>query len=246
MNDEPPRSGTDFDGARVAKRLLRATRSGALATLDREAGFPFASLVTVATDFDGSPLLLLSRLAAHTQNLDQDGRASILLAEGGKGDPLAHPRLTVTGLVRRAPEGRIRSRFLARHPKANLYADFADFAFWRMEVAGAHLNGGFARAMTLAAEELLTDLSGAESLLAAEDGAVSHMNEDHREALGLYATKLAKAPSGDWRTTGLDPEGIDLAAGDLTARAEFDGRVVTPGELRQVLTDMAERARNPA
>jgi heme iron utilization protein len=245
MSEKPP-SQPDFDGVTVAKHLLRTVRAGGLATLDREAGFPFASLVTVATDCDGSPLLLMSRLATHTGNLESDPRASLLLAQGGKGDPLAHPRLTVIGRISRNDEPRVRARFLARHTKANLYAGFADFSFWRMEIAGAHLNGGFARAMTLSAEQIRTDLSGAEELVAVEDSAIAHMNEDHREALALYATRLAGSPAADWRATGLDPEGIDLAAGDLTARVDFDRRVENAGDLRKVLREMAERARSLA
>jgi hypothetical protein len=241
---QTPRPPADFDGIPVARQLLRTIRSGALATLDKEAGFPFASLVTVATDLDGAPLLLMSRLAAHAGNLEADPRASILLAQGGKGDPLAHPRLTVIGRVERTAEPRVRSRFLARHPKAALYADFGDFSFWRMDIAGGHLNGGFARAMTLSPEQIRTELAGAEELVAVEDSAVAHMNEDHREALALYATRLAGASAGEWRTTGIDPDGIDLAAGDLTARVEFDRRVVNGGELRKTLHDMAQRARN--
>jgi putative heme iron utilization protein len=115
-----------------------------------------------------------------------------------------------------------------------------------MELTGAHLNGGFARAMTISPEQIRTDLSGAEDLLAAEASAVAHMNEDHREALALYATRLAGAPAAEWRTTGLDPDGIDLAAGDLAARAAFERRVVSGSELRRVLKDMAERARSLA
>src|SRR3954452_8878473 len=159
----------DFDAVGIANGLLRTIRAGALATIDRERGFPFASLVTVATDWDGSPLLLLSRLSGHTLNLEADPRASLLLAEAGKGDPLAHPRLTIIGRAERAAEARIRQRFLNRHPKAKLYDDFADFSFWRVAVAGAHLNGGFARAASLTAEGLTTDLAGAETLLEAEN-----------------------------------------------------------------------------
>jgi heme iron utilization protein len=243
---EPLPAPPEFDGIAVAKQLLRTIRAGALATLDRDSGFPFASLVTVATDHDGSPLLLMSGLAAHTGNLDRDSRASILLAQGGKGDPLAHPRLTVLGRLARTDEPRVRARFLARHPKAQLYAGFGDFAFWRMDITGAHLNGGFARAMALSPEQLRTDLSGADDLLAIEESAVAHMNEDHREALALYATRLAGAPAAEWRTTGLDPDGIDLAAGDLVARAAFDRRVVSGSELRRILKEMAERARSLA
>lgn len=245
MKEMPP-PAPDFDGVAIAKQLLRTVRAGALATLDPDSGFPFASLVTVATDCDGSPLLLMSGLAAHTANLDRDPRASILLAQGGKGDPLAHPRLTVLGRVARATEPRVRARFLARHPKAKLYADFGDFAFWRMEMTAGHLNGGFARAMTLSGGQLGTDLAGAEELVGLEESAVGHMNEDHRDALSLYATRLAGAPAAEWRTTGIDPEGIDLAAGDLTARVDFERRVTSGGELRKLLHEMAQKARGLA
>src|SRR6202035_2791345 len=146
----------DFDPIAVAKELLRATRAGALATIDRNTGHPFSSLVNIATDADGAPVILVSRLSTHTANLEVDGRASILLAETGKGDPLAHPRLTVLGRMAQVArpsddEARVRRRFLARHPKSELYAGFGDFAFWRMTVASAHLNGGVARAAALSA-----------------------------------------------------------------------------------------------
>ncbi len=236
-----------YDAIAESKRLLRATRSGALATIERAHGHPFATLVTVATDHDGSPILLMSQLSAHTKNLDAEPRCSILLSQGGKGDPLAHPRLTVYGrAVKQTDEGvraRLKARFLARHPKSALYADFGDFAFWRMQVDGAHLNGGFAKAADYKAESVLTSLEGADTLVAAEAGAVEHMNTDHTEALGLYATKLAGEPAGRWRATGLDPEGMDLAAGDLTARIVFPAKITGPGGLRDVLVALAAQAR---
>src|SRR6201987_4454779 len=118
----------DFDAIATAKKLLRAIPAGALATIDRNTGHPFGSLVNVATDSDGSPLILVSRLSTHTANLEKDGRASVLLAAAGKGDPLAHPRLTVLGRFEQITpdEPRLRRRFLARHPKAELYASFTD------------------------------------------------------------------------------------------------------------------------
>jgi putative heme iron utilization protein len=237
----PPKS--EFDPADQARMLLRTVRAGALATLDRDTGFPFASLVTVATDWDGSPLLLMSRLSNHTQNLEADERASLLLAETGKGDPLAHPRLTVLGRARRDAAPRIRSRFLARQPKARLYADFPDFSFWRLEMQGAHLNGGFARAASVTAAGLKTDLTGADDLLAAEEGALEHLNRDHADALNLYATHLAGASAGMWRATGLDPEGLDLMAGDRTTRLAFPRPVKSPGALRLLLKELADEAR---
>src|SRR5918998_2854296 len=185
--DEPRQPDPGFDAAGLAKHLLRTIRSGALATLGPD-GVPFATLVTVATDPDGSPLLLTSRLSGHTANMEREPRVSILLAQTGKGDPLAHPRLTVTGRAERTGEPRIRARFLARHPKAELYADFADFSFWRVEIAGGHLNGGFARAASLSAADLRTDLSGAEALIEAEPGALAHMYAEPPGALGVYST----------------------------------------------------------
>jgi len=238
----------DFEPKSLAKSLLRATRAGTLATIDRNTGYPFASLVNVATDSDGSPLILISRLATHTANLEQDGRGSLLLAAVGRGDPLAHPRLTVLGsfvrLARDEPgERRARRRFLARHPKSELYAGFADFSFWRLAMVSAHLNGGFARAADLEAADVRTQIGDAADLIAAEEGAIAHMNADHADAVRLYAVKLLGAADGAWRLTGLDPEGLDLARGDATLRLPFPQRVVTAEQLRKAVVDLATKAR---
>ncbi len=246
-------STAGFDPPAVAKELLRTTRAGTLATLDRNTGHPFASLVNVATDCDGAPVILTSRLATHTANLEVDSRASLLLASSGKGDPLAHPRLTVLGAFVQiardaADQARLRRRFLARHPKSELYAGFADFSFWRLDMVSAHLNGGFARAADLKAAEVLTDIAGAEDLIAAEDSAIAHMNADHADAVQLYATKLCGAEDNKsggllWRITGIDPEGLDLGRGDMTLRLPFAQRVTDAAQLRQVLVELAAKAR---
>ena len=238
----------EFDAKSIAKNLLRTVRAGALATIDRNTGHPFGSLANVATDSDGSPLILISRLSSHTANLETDRRASVLLATSGKGDPLAHPRLTVLGRFAKiardaADEAHLRRRFLARHPKAELYAGFADFALWRMTVESAHLNAGFARAVGLTAADLLTDISGARDLLEIEASAVAHMNDDHADAVALYATKLLGAPAGPWRVIALDPDGLDLGCSDAVLRLDFPQRVTTAGQLREVLADLAKRAR---
>ena len=131
-----------------------------------------------------------------------------------------------------------------RHPKAELYVDFPDFGFRRLVPERAHLNGGFARAASLDATALLTDLTGADALGDAEERALDHMNADHLEALALYAGRLAGAdPDAPWRATGFDPDGMDLGAGDLTARVPFPDRVLDAGALRRVLVALADRAR---
>src|ERR1700730_17679151 len=144
---ETARPPEDFNPIAVAKELLRATRAGALATIDRNTGHPFSSLVNIATDADGSPVILVSRLSTHTANIEVVHGASVLLASTGKGDPLAHPRLTVLGafanIERNTPEGaRVQRRFLSRHPKSNLYDRFGDLTFWRLHVVSTHINGG--------------------------------------------------------------------------------------------------------
>src|SRR5258708_11201340 len=135
----------DFNPVAVAKDLLRATRAGALATIDRNTGHPFSSLVNVATDTDGSPLILVSRLSSHTANIEVDPRASLLLASTGKGAPLAHPPLTVLGKFvktdRDSAEGaRARRRFLSHHPKSQLYAVLPAVSYLRMGVVSPHLS----------------------------------------------------------------------------------------------------------
>jgi heme iron utilization protein len=239
----PAAQPADFEPVAEAKALLRRIRAGALATLDALDGAPFASLVNVATDFDGTPLLLLSRLAAHRANIEKDARVSLLLSEGGKGDPLAHARLTVSGRAEIAEGEDVKRRFLARHPKSALYAGFPDFGFFRLVLNGGHLNGGFARAARLSAGELLTDCRDCEALQQAEAGAIEHMNADHADAVRLYGTRLAGGKDGPWRLTGIDPEGIDLIFADDTARVSFDERVTDATVLRQALVAMAAKAR---
>jgi len=238
----------DFVPRDVAKTRLRATRAGTLSTLDRNTGHPFGSLVNVATDVDGRPLILVSRLATHTANLEVDPRTSLLLPEMGKGDALAHPRLTMLGSMvpiahDSVEEPAIRGRFLARHPKSELYAGFADFSFWRMDVVSAHLNGGFARAADLTAADVLTDLADAREMVDAEADAIAHMNVDHADALRLYATKLLGAPDREWRCVGLSPEGIELQQGQSALWLPFPERVTGSSTLRQMLKQLADEAR---
>jgi heme iron utilization protein len=238
------------DALAQAKELLRSVRAGALATLVPGNAFPFASLVNVATTPDGSPILLVSRLAAHTRHLASDPRLSLLLVQTGAGDPLAHPRVTImgTGECVFDPDDRaaLKARFLAKHPESALYADFGDFSFWRVAMEEAHLNGGFARAGRFNAAALATSLDGAEALVAAELQAVSELNVYHQDALARLATAIAGKPDGPWRATGIDPEGIDLGCDDRTARIAFSRRARTLEDLRETLPQLIEAARRAA
>ena len=236
-------SQADFDPVRAARRLLQEARVAALATLSR-GGAPYVSLVTVATAPDAAPVMLLSRLARHTANILEDARVSLLVDERHYGDPLEGARLSLTGTIARSDDPALRRRFLARHPSASVYADFSDFAVWRIEISGAHLVAGFGRIVDLGPADLATAVADASPLLAAEEGALAHMNEDHAEAIGLYATRLLGASAGSWRLIGIDPAGCELMLGEAVRRLDFPQRVTTPDALRKMLADLARKARS--
>jgi len=246
--EKPGQPPADFDPLASARAVLRAQRVGALGTIDRHAGYPMTTLVTVGLAMNGAPVFLLSGLASHTANLKQDARASLLLSETGKGDPLNHPRLTLLGPVHRvedeAEEAQLRAFFLARHPKAKLYVGFGDFAFFRMSPISGHFNGGFARAADLKGNDLLVNLDGAEDLAGIATSALEHMNTDHRDSLQKLAAAAGTPGQGRWRMSGLDPEGFDLIEGDESLRIAFPQRVTSGDALRNILATMVKQAGN--
>jgi putative heme iron utilization protein len=236
----------DFNPSRQTKYLLRRSRQGALATLMAGSGDPYCSLVNVASHPDGSPILLISRLALHTKNILGDARVSLMLDERAEGDPLEGSRIMLAGRAEEAGTEQVallRRRYLNAHPSAEVFVDFKDFSFFRIRPAALHLVAGFGRIIDLTPEQFLTDISGAEALLEAEQGAIEHMNDDHQEAMNLYATRLLGAPDADWRCTGCDPDGIDMAAGAKVLRLDFQERVTGPGELRKMLVKLVTDAR---
>lgn len=240
-----------FDPIAEAKQLLRTTRAVMMATLAGSEHSPFASLANVATAPDGSPLLLLSRLAAHTRHLEADPRLSLLfysaLNQASGGDPLTHARLTIEGRARRVINADervlVRARFLARHPKSTLYADFADFSFFRVNIESAYLNGGFGRAGNVAAESLVTSLTDADALIEGEADLLSNIGETDPD----LANDIAHAHGGGsahWRLVGFDPEGLDLSDDEAMLRIPFAARVVSPDRLRQQLAELREAAKS--
>ncbi|MBW7971974.1 DUF2470 domain-containing protein [Bradyrhizobium sp. BR 10289] len=235
----------DFAPQRLAKSLLRRSRQGALATLMAGSGDPYCSLVNLASHPDGSPILLISSLAVHTRNLVADSRVSLMLDERAAGDPLEGARIMLSGRAEPAGEEKdlLQRRYLSAHPSAEAFVSFKDFSFFRIRPTGTHLVAGFGRIVDLKPEQFLTDLTGAEDLLAAEEGAVAHMNADHRDAMGLYATKLLGAPAGDWRCTGCDPEGLDMQDGQTALRLDFPERVTDGTALRKMLVRLVGEAR---
>lgn len=232
-----------FDPVASARALLRSARRAALSTLDQGTGQPYVSLVAVASDRDGAPLLLISDLARHTRNLKADPRASLLLADVGAGDPLAHPRVTVLGAVTPIDKAGRADRWLARQPDSEGYFGFDDFNMLRLEPEGAHLVAGFGRIVDIAWSELRTPIEDAEALFAAEAGVVEHMNEDHRDATRLYATALLGATDGDWRFEGCDPLGCEIGLAGEARYLPFPEPVQSSGDVRKALVALVGEAR---
>ncbi len=229
---------THARAATQAKRLLRISRTGALATLGRETGAPLTTLVGFASDFDGAPLFLFSEIAQHTKNLAVDARGSLLLANPShRGDPLNHPRVSVGGAISPHPDPYARKRYLKRNPKAKLYSPFADFAIYRMRIEAVHFNGGFGRADLLTAADILAPKADASALIEAEDALLDEVNASGDKA----ASRLSPRDHPGrrvWRAIGLDAEGLDLAAGGLAGRIDFSAPAFDPKGWRRRLEEV--------
>ncbi|MGH1357701.1 MAG: HugZ family protein [Burkholderiaceae bacterium] len=253
MAGDPPENANrlrdvDEQALTLTRQLIRGAAQGSLATLEAGLGWPAASLVTVATMLDGCPVILISSLSGHTSALRADPRCGLLLSVQGQGDPLAHPRISLQArayfLDREGPDGKqARRRFLNRHHKAALYADFGDFSFVRLEPDHASLNGGFGKAYALSADQLRLYGDAVADFDIFEQSAVDHMNSDHREAINAYAQALAGQPPGEWLMTGIDPEGFDLIKNGQACRIDFDERLEHPDQVRPALAALARQAR---
>jgi putative heme iron utilization protein len=227
--------------ARSSRLLIRRARSATLSTaLKYGDGWPYGSLVTVAFDYDLSPILLFSTLADHTRNLADDKRASLLFEETSRlKNPQTGPRVSVLGRIKKTTGDAHARRFIARHPEAAFYAGFGDFAFYRMTIQRVHFVGGFAKAVWFKAPDILSDAKAAQAVAKAEQGALAHMNEDHADAIDHYANNLLGRRGRGWRMTGIDPDGVDLRLGGRTARLEFDEPVNNRKAIREELVRLA-------
>jgi heme oxygenase (biliverdin-IX-beta and delta-forming) len=255
----PPRSGEsppipEPTYAERARTLAYLGRSGALATLSRKhPGHPFASVMPYALDAHGQPILLISAMAMHTQNLQADPRASLLVTQPvpqGKepGDPLAAARVTLMGEARVLSGGEAaeaRDAYLARHARAAYWVDFDDFSFWRLGVTDVYFVGGFA-AMDWVTETAYRE-ARPDPLADAATGILDHMNRDHADALIAYARHFADEPGDEATMTAIDRLGFRLRirSGERLhgVRIAFSREVRTAAESRTVLIEMLAQAR---
>lgn len=236
------------DFSRAARDLVRSRDRAALATAlpSGTAGnpaWPYVSLVLVAVDHDLSPILLLSDLAEHSRAIAADPRVSLLFdGTAGLAQPLTGARVSLLGQAAETHDDRLKRRFLTRHPDAAIYAGFKDFRFYKVTPERAHLVAGFGKIRWIEAAELLPGPPLPE-LAESEVGIVSHMNEDHSDAVQLYAGKLLGLSGSGWIMTGIDAEGIDLRQAGQVARLAFETPLSAAGQARQALISLVTKAR---
>ncbi len=226
----------------AVRRLIRGQDRASLATLMAGDGTPYASLVLYATLPDATPILLLSALAEHTKNLAADPRGSLLIdGTAGLADPLTGARATLVGRLEEVDGDLARPRYLARHPSSETYVGFGDFRFYALRPARAHLVAGFGRIHWIDAGDILE--APPPALAGREADVVEHMNDDHGEAVDLYATRLLGRSGDGWRMTGIDAEGADLRREGETARLEFSTRIEDADQARRELVRLVKEAR---
>ncbi len=248
QNEAPER-----DPAAAVRGLLRKSYLATLATdlssqndADTQSPNtqPYGSLVQVACDMAGRPILLLSDLAQHTANIKENPNVCLVLDDcRDLGEPLTGPRAGVLGTLHLCDDRGVQERYLNHFPEARTYAAFSDFRFYMLDPSRAHFIGGFGQIEWVEGASILLTDSLAQSLGEAESGIINHMNADHSDALTLYAMVFSGAPGGDWRMSGIDPEGFDLVNEEKRVRISFAQSIRSPGDARTALVSLAEEAR---
>jgi len=232
-----------------ARTLMHLGRIGSLSTLSRkQPGFPFGSVMPYALDDHGRPVFLFSSMAMHTQNLQADPHASLLVTEPEVGgDPLGAARITLVGNVQKIPHAETsdaRNLYLACHSNSKYWVDFEDFYFYRMDVVDVYYVGGFGVMGWVSAADY--DRARPDPLADSMAAIIQHMNTDHKDALALLARKYAGIESEEASMTAVDRLGFHVrmkASGGMRgARIAFLREVTSAAEARKVLVEMVQHA----
>ncbi len=236
--------------AERARTLLHVGRIGSLSTLSlKQPGFPFGSVMPYGLDNRGRPIFLVSTMAMHTQNLQADPRASLLVTQpDASGDPLGASRVTLVGNVLPVPKDeapQARTLYLARYANSKYWVDFEDFSFYHLSVVDVYYVGGFGVMGWVSASDY--GLARADPLADAAEGIIQHMNADHRYALMIIAQVFGGMESEEATMTSVDRLGFHLrlktAEGMRGVRIAFLREVTTTSEARAVLVEMTQQAR---
>jgi putative heme iron utilization protein len=200
-------------------------------------------------DDHGRPIFLISTMAMHTQNLQADPRASLLITQQETdGEPLGASRVTLVGNALTVPKTELieaRELYLERHANSKYWVDFEDFSFYRMNVVDVYYVGGFGVMGWVSASDY--ELSEPDPLADAMAGIIQHMNADHKDALVLLARTFARIESTEATMTAVDRLGFHVRLktpdGMRGVRIAFLHEVRDAAETRRVLVEMVQRAR---
>jgi len=247
-SDHPSAPEPSF--AERARTLMYLGRVGSLSTLSRkQPGFPFGSVMPYGLDEVGHPVFLISSMAMHTQNLQADPHASLLVTQpDASGDPLGASRVTLLGNALPVAETRVaeaRTLYLARYANSKYWVDFEDFSFYCMDVVDVYYVGGFGVMGWVSASEY--NCARADPLADDATGIIEHMSTDHGDALIVLARALAGVESQEVVITSIDRLGFHVRLktqdGLRGSRIAFSREVTSPAEARTVLVEMLAQAR---
>ena len=248
-SDQPAVPEPSF--AERARTLVYLARIGSLSTVSRkQPGFPFGSVMPYGLDDHGRPLFLISTMAMHTQNLQADPRASLLVTQNDVGgEPLGASRVTLVGNVLPLPEPEVaeaRKLYLARYANSKYWVDYEDFSFYRLDAVDVYYVGGFGVMGWVSASEY--DRAQPDPLADSMAEIIQHMNADHKDALILLARIFAGIESQEATMTAVDRLGfharLKTQDGIKGARIAFLREVSNPAETREVLVEMVRQARS--
>lgn len=237
--------------AERARTLVHLGRTGTLSSHSRHAaGYPFGSVAPYGVDALGRPTLLISTMAMHTQNLLADPRASLLVQQRGADEsPLALGRVTLVGDAGRVPDAEIadvRADYLGRHPDAQHWVGFGDFAFYRLDVREVYFVGGFGAMGWVEAAQYGS--AEADPLAESERAILDHMNADHADALRLYCSAFAGIEADEATMLSCDRMGFRVRARTASelrgVRINFPREARSAEEARVVLVEMVRAARS--
>ena len=253
-----------------ARQLIRSSSRGFLSTqfdptsfkiskINLKQNFPYSTFTLTAFDYSLCPILLLSNLSEHTTNIKNNNLVSLMVCEEQKlytlfpefknknfdyEDPMSRPRITLIGRLNITNDENHKKRFLMRHPAAELYANFSDMNFYKLNIIGAHLIGGFASVKWFTKDQLV--LKKLVNFKDSEEGIITHMNECHQKSIDLYISKLIKPSnsrsSKGWKIVGIDPEGFDLRKKKFLARYFFEKKIQDAKKLRGIFVGLHNKA----
>jgi heme iron utilization protein len=247
-SNQPPVPEPSF--AERARTLVHLGKIGSLSTISRkQAGFPFGSVMPYGLDERGRPIFLISTMAMHTQNLQANPQASLLVTQtDGDGDPLGASRVTLVGNALPVPAAEIaeaRRLYLDRYANSKYWVDFEDFSFYRLEVVDVYYVGGFGVMGWVQVSDY--DVAQADPLADVAAGIIEHMNADHKDALVLLAKSCAGIEAQEATMTAVDRLGfharLKTEEGMRGLRIGFLREVRSAMDARKVLVEMVQQAR---